>query len=132
VECYPASAAKTMMGLKMRLLKGMRAQIPDLVVNGPDPEAGAPHILNLGFPGVRGEVLLHALEAKGVYVSTGAACSSKKRRVSAVLSAMGISPDAAEGALRFSLCPDTRESQIDYACRCTGELYNTLKRFRRK
>ncbi len=132
VERYPASAAKTMMELKMRLLKGMRERVPDLKVNGPDPGAGAPHILNLSFPGIRGEVLLHALEAKGVYVSTGAACSSKKRKVSGVLSAMGIPLDVAEGALRFSLCPDTRESQIDYACRCTGELYDTLKRFRRK
>ena len=81
---------------------------------------------------MRGEVLLHALEEKGVYVSTGSACSSKKRKVSAVLTAMAMEPDRAESALRFSLSPYTTMDEIAYAAQALGELYPVLRRFRRK
>lgn len=132
IETFPETAPQRMMEMKMRLVKGLTDQIPEIIVNGPDPSQGAPHILNVSFPGVRGEVMLHALEGEGVYVSTGSACSSKKRKLSAVLLAMGIAPDIAEGALRFSLSADTDEEQIDYACEAAGTLYQTLRRFRRK
>ena len=99
---------------------------------GIGPSMGAPHILNMSFPGVRGEVLLHALEEKGVYVSTGSACSSKKRKISAVLTAMGMEPGRAESALRFSLSPYTAMDEIAYAAQTIGELYPVLRRFRRK
>ena len=101
-------------------------------MNGPVPEDGAPHIVNMSFPGVRGEVMLHALEAEGVYVSTGSACSSKKLKVSAVLTAMGVSPAQAECALRFSLSPHTTEEEIDYAAQKLGALYAQLRRFQRR
>ena len=76
--------------------------------------------------------MLHALEAAGVYASTGSACSSKKRKVSPVLLAMGLTPDRAECALRFSLCPDTSEAEIDEAARALGEAYGALRRFQRR
>ncbi|MDO4357871.1 MAG: aminotransferase class V-fold PLP-dependent enzyme, partial [Clostridia bacterium] len=95
-------------------------------------ERAAPHIINLSFPGVRGEVMLHALEEKQVYVSTGSACSSKKRHVSPVLLSMGIDPDRAECALRFSLSPHTTREEIDYAAEQAGQLYAVLRRFRRR
>ena len=104
--------------------------MPEALRNG--PALGAPHILNMSFPGVRGEVLLHALEEKGVYVSTGSACSSKKRKISAVLTAMGMEPGRAESALRFSLSPYTAMDEIAYAAQTIGELYPVLRRFRRK
>ncbi|RIV28198.1 cysteine desulfurase [Alicyclobacillaceae bacterium I2511] len=65
----------------------------------------SPYIVNASFPGIRAEVFLHALEAQGVYVSTGSACSTHKGRVqtSHVLQAMGISLGEATGAVRFSL-----------------------------
>jgi tetratricopeptide (TPR) repeat protein len=69
---------------KLHLIEAFREQIPGLLVNGPDPENAAPHIVSLGFPNVRGEVMLHALESDGVYASTGSACSSKKLKVSGV------------------------------------------------
>ena len=121
-----------LMAKKLRLVQAVREVVPDVIVNGPDPAAGAPHIVNLGFPGVRGEVMLHALEGDGVYVSTGSACSSKKLKVSGVLTAMGIKPQVAEWAVRFSLSPHTTEEEIDYAARRIGAQYDLLKRFQRR
>lgn len=110
----------------------VQESIPGALLNGPEIRRGAPHILNISFPGVRGEVLLHALEGAGVYVSTGSACSSKKRKVSPVLTAMGLSPDRAEGALRFSLSPYTSEEEIRYAAEQLKQMYATLSRYKRR
>lgn len=123
---------ETLMSRKLRLVEKMREAVPGLLINGPKPEDGAAHIVNFSFPGVRGEVMLHALEEAGVYASTGSACSSKKRHVSAVLTAMGIPSDRAEWALRFSLCPYTTEEEIDYAAKVAGEKYEILKKFQRR
>ena len=106
--------------------------VPGALLNGPEISEGAPHIVNISFPGVRGEVLLHALEGANVYVSTGSACSSKKRKVSPVLINMGISPDRAEGALRFSLSPHTAEEEIRYAANQLKLMYATLSRYKRR
>lgn len=123
---------RQLLAKKLRLLEAVRRVVPDVTVNGPAPEDGAPHILNLGFPGVRGEVMLHALEGEGVYVSTGSACSSKKLKVSGVLTAMGVPPRTAEWAVRFSLSPHTTLEEIDYAASRIGVLYDQLKRFQRR
>ncbi len=106
--------------------------VPDIQVNGPLPSQGAGHVVNLSFPGVRGEVLLHALEGAGVYCSTGSACSSKKRKLSPVLLSMGISPDRAECALRFSLSPHTTKEEIDYAAEQLAAIYPALRRYQRR
>lgn len=121
-----------LMQKKLRFLKLVRACVPEVLVDGPVPEDAAPHIINLSFPNVRGEVMLHALEAKQVYCSTGSACSSKKRHVSAVLTAMGLSADRAEGALRFSFSPYTTDEEIEYAAQCIGESYALLKQYQRR
>ena len=121
-----------LMAKKLRLVAAVRRAVPEVLVNGPAPEKAAPHIVNLGFPGVRGEVMLHALEGEGIYVSTGSACSSKKLKVSPVLVKMGISPKVAEWAIRFSLSPHTTEEEIDYAAERIGTLYDQLKRFQRR
>ena len=123
---------RRLMAKKLRLMQAVRSAVPDVIVNGPEPGEGAPHILNLGFPGVRGEVMLHALEGEGIYVSTGSACSSKKLKVSGVLTAMGIPPRTAEWAVRFSLSPHTTTEETDYAAQRIGVLYDQLKRFQRR
>ena len=124
---------ESLLRAKKRLLwEGIRACVPGAWVNGPDVDAGAPHILNVSFPGVRGEVMLHALEDKGVYVSTGSACSSKKRKVSPVLTAMGLSPERAEGAVRFSLSPLTTDEEIEFAVSAIGPIYDLLSRYKRR
>jgi len=127
-----ASVGEDLMQKKLHLIEKFREAVPELMVNGPDHENAAPHIVNLSFPNVRGEVMLHALEAEGVYASTGSACSSKKLKVSSVLVAMGIRPERAEWALRFSLSPYTTIEEIDDAARKLGTIYDMLKRFRRR
>lgn len=64
------------------------------------------YILNVSFIGIKAEILLHSLEANGIYVSTGSACSTNKPMPSHVLSAMGCTPDEIKGAVRFSFCDD--------------------------
>ena len=129
---YGCDFPDKLMAKKLRLIEAIRREVPEVLVNGADPEKSAPHIVNLGFPGVRGEVMLHALEGEGVYVSTGSACSSKKLKVSAVLTAAGLSPKTAEWAVRFSLSPHTTEEEIDYAAARVGALYRQLVRFQRR
>ena len=107
--------------------------VPEAMINGPAPEKGAPHILNMSFPGVRGETMLHALEAEGVYASTGSACSSKKRKVSSRAARPWASPvDRAESALRFSLSPHTTLEEIDYAAEVLRRVWPQLRRFQRR
>lgn len=121
-----------LMAKKLHLIEAFQKAVPDVMINGPKPELAAPHIVNLSFPHVRGEVMLHALEAEKIYASTGSACSSKKLKVSHVLTGMGIRSDRAEWALRFSLSPHTTIEEIDYAAEKLAGIYDLLKRFRRR
>jgi len=105
---------KKMQSLKIRLYNGVKENIKDIRFNSEIDNRFAPHILNISFLGIRGEVLLHALEQKGIFVSTGSACSSKKKSFSHVLKAMGLSEDEMEGAIRFSFNPLLTEEDIDY------------------
>lgn len=116
---------------KLRLAKALLA-IPDAVVNGPAPETGAPHILNVSFPGVRGEVLVNALSERQIYVSTGSACSTHKKGENRVLGAMGVTGARAEGALRFSLCPFNTLEEMDAAALAVAEQVAFLRRFQRR
>ena len=75
---------------------------------------------------------MHALEQKDVIVGNGSACSSKKLKVSGVLTAMGVRPERAEWALRFSLSPHTTVEEIDLAAKKLGAVYDLLKRFKRR
>jgi cysteine desulfurase len=99
--------------LKEKLAEDVLREIPDTVLNSPTSHV-APHIANISFLGTRGEILLHSLETKGIYVSTGSACSSHKVGVSHVLQAMGKSHQEIEGAVRFSLSSYITEDDIDY------------------
>ena len=127
-----AGMQQELMQKKLHLIDAFRKAVPEMLINGPEPEKAAPHIVNISFPGVRGEVMLHALEGMGVYASTGSACSSKKLKVSSVLTAMGIAPSRAEWALRFSLSPHTTIEEIDYAAACLETLYAQLKKYARR
>ncbi|MBQ6716590.1 MAG: cysteine desulfurase [Clostridia bacterium] len=121
-----------LMKKKLHLIESFKAAVPGLLINGPDPEKAAPHIVNFGFPNVRGEVMLHALEENNVFASTGSACSSKKLKVSRVLTEMGVPAKTAEWALRFSLSPYTTIDEINYAAEVVKVKYDILKRFQRR
>ena len=74
---------------------------------------GVCHVLNVSFDQVKGEVLLHYLDDEGISVSTGSACSAKKKG-SHVLNAIGLSPEQVDGTIRFSLSEDNTKEEIDY------------------
>lgn len=117
-------------GLRKRFTEGVSA-IEGIRINGPEGRDGAPHIVSVSVRGVRSEVLLHALEDKGVYVSAGSACSSNKPSVSATLKAIGVEKQFLDSTLRFSFSLYTTEAEIDYTIRCMKELIPMLRRFTR-
>lgn len=106
--------------------------IPDALLNGPSVADGAPHILNVSFPGVRGEVLVNALSEREIYVSTGSACSTHKKGQNRILAAMGVTGARAEGALRFSLSPFNTLEEIDAVATALAEQVSFLRRFQRR
>jgi cysteine desulfurase len=122
---------KQMRACKTRLHANLSA-LPEVFVNGPPPEAGAGHILNLSFVGVRGETLLNALSERGIYVSTGSACSAHKHSKSRTLAALNISAARQESAIRFSFCPFTTIEEIDTASAAITELVAQLRRYKRR
>jgi tRNA sulfurtransferase ThiI len=105
-------AAAAMGALKRRFLDDLAARVPEAVVNGPRPEDAAPHIVNISVPGMRGEFLVHGLAERGVYVSTGSACTSRRAEASHVLKAIGVPPASLESALRVSLSAETTEADL--------------------
>lgn len=82
-----------------------------------NPMNVSPYLLSVSFPGLKGEVLVHALESEGVFVSTGSACSSKggHAKASHVLQAMGCPPAEVTGTLRFSLARWTTDAELTAA-----------------
>ncbi len=110
-------AASRMFALKDRLVEPVLSRVPrSRLIGGLGPEDGmAPHIVNLSFPGLKGEVVVHALEEQGVYVSTGSACSSRGHDRSHVLVAMGLEPEVVDGAIRISFSRENTRKEIDYA-----------------
>ena len=120
-----------MLQCKQRLYEEL-IRLPDVVYNGPALEAAAPHILNISFLGVGGEVLLHALEDKGIYVSTGSACSAHKKGKNRILNAMGVIGERQEGAIRFSFCHENTLAEMDQVADAIASLLPMLRRFRRR
>ena len=87
--------------LREVLLSGLTAAAIDYTILS--PAEGVPNILMVAFAGLRGETMLHALGDKGIFVSTGAACSAKNKTANPVLLAMRVRADLAESAIRISL-----------------------------
>lgn len=92
---------------KKALVDGILQEIPDTWVNGPSLEEGMPYIANIGFKDIRAEVLLHALEDSGIYVSSGSACATHKKVKGGVLTAIGCERHNLDNAIRFSFSHDT-------------------------
>ncbi|RHP33255.1 cysteine desulfurase family protein [Lachnotalea sp. AF33-28] len=116
--------------LKERFINGI-LRMEGTAVNGPEPRQGAPHIISVSFEGVRSEVLLHALEDRGVYVSAGSACASNHPMISPTLKAIGVRRDLLESTLRFSMSIFTTVEEIDYTLQVLNELLPMLRRYRR-
>ena len=100
--------------------------------NGPlDEEKQAPYIVSLSVKDVRAEVLLHALEEKGIFVGAGSACSSNRPHPSSTLKAMGLEKDMIGSTIRLSFSVFTTDEEIDEAAAALKELIPVLSRYRR-
>ncbi len=102
-----------MYGLRRKLIERLKS-IPELVLNVLEDESRfAPHIVNVSYPGMRPEVLVHMLEKHGILISTQSACSSKSLKPSRVLTAMGMDEHRASGSIRISFGDEQTERDID-------------------
>ncbi|MBO6015944.1 MAG: cysteine desulfurase [Lachnospiraceae bacterium] len=106
--------------------------IDRVVLNGPRGREGAPHIVSLSVAGIRSEVLLHALEERGICVSAGSACASRKHSISATLKAMGVSQDLLDSTIRFSFSIFTTKEEIDYTLQVLREIIPLLRKYTRR
>lgn len=106
-------------------------KLENVKVNGPLYEEGAPHIVSVSFAGVRSEVLLHALEDRGVYVSAGSACATHKHTVSSTLKSMGVAQEMLDTTIRFSFSIFTTKEELDYTLKCLNEILPMLRKYTR-
>ncbi|OJV62191.1 MAG: hypothetical protein BGO41_02390 [Clostridiales bacterium 38-18] len=109
--------------LKNRFIEIIAAD-ENIIINSPND---FPYILNISVLGVKGEVLLHSLEMKSVYVSTGAACSSKKKNQSHVLEALKLNENSLESAIRVSFGKENRIEDIETAAKWLLEISSSLR-----
>lgn len=91
------------------------------------PKESTPYVLNVSFENLRGEVLLHFLETKNIFVSTGSACSSKKTSQSHVLKALGLEKKWIEGAIRFSFSQFNSEEDIHLTIKALSEIVPKIR-----
>ena len=121
-------------GLKQRFIDGIE-KLEGTHVNGKTGEDSAPHIVSVSFEGIRSEVLLHSLEDRGIYVSSGSACSSNnhagKQKGSKTLRNIHLKENLLDSTLRVSFRVHTTEEEIDYALEVLGELLPVLKKYTR-
>ncbi len=120
---------------KMYALKGhfidRLSELSDVYVNGLIGKDSAPHVISVSFGGVRSEVLLHALEDKGICVSSGSACSSNHPAVSGTLKGIGVKRELLDSTLRFSLSVFTTKEELDYTIDTLKELLPFYRRYTR-
>ncbi len=107
-----ASESARLLALRSRLERGIRSVLPDVVIHA-ERTPRLPNTVNLSIPGARSDHLLMALDARGVEVSAGAACSSGAVEPSPVLTAMNVPRELAVCALRLSMGRTTREDEVD-------------------
>ena len=117
--------------LREHLIAGLKP-LGGVTINGSEDRTNAPQIVSASFEGVRSEVLLHALEDKGVYVSSGSACSSNHPGISGTLKGIGVKKELLDSTIRFSLGDLNNEEEVNYAIGVLGELLPVLRRYQMK
>lgn len=117
--------------LREHLIAGLKP-LGGVTINGSEDRTNAPQIVSASFEGIRSEVLLHALEDKGVYVSSGSACSSNHPGISGTLKGIGVKKELLDSTIRFSLGDLNTEEEVDYAIGVLGELLPVLRRYQMK
>ncbi len=124
VEALPDFSAqsnynKELDRLKKYFIKQLKKIKRKFIVNS--PKNGAPHLINISFPGIKGEVLIHSLEGEGIYVSTGSACHSKSNEKSHVLRAIGLPAEQIDGTIRISFSHFNTKEDIDYTIKTLNQ-----------
>ena len=117
--------------LREHLIAGLKP-LGGVTINGSEDRTNAPQIVSASFEGIRSEGLLHALEDKGVYVSSGSACSSNHPGISGTLKGIGVKKELLDSTIRFSLGDLNTEEEVDYAIGVLGELLPVLRRYQMK
>ncbi len=107
------------------------SQLEGVVVNSKKGLDSAPQIASVSFRGVRSEVMLHALEDKGIYVSSGSACSSNHPAISGTLKSIGVGREYLDATLRFSFGRFNTTEEIDVCIEALKELLPVLRRYQR-
>jgi len=122
-------------GLKEYFIQGVTKldgiQINGLTEDG-DLRRTAPHVVSVSVAGVRSEVLLHALEDKGIYISAGSACASNKPQTSATLKAIGLQREYWDSTIRFSFSVFTTKEEIDYTLQVMYDMIPMLRKYTRR
>ena len=116
----------------IRDLKKIEGVVINARPEGKSKTEFSPYIISAGIEGIKSEVLLHALEEKGVYVSSGSACSSNHPGLSDTLSAIGVDKSLLDSTIRFSLSRFTTREEIDYTIAGLQTLLPTLRRFTKR
>ncbi len=116
--------------MKQHFIEGIK-EIPDTTIHGLYDETSAPHIISVGFAGIRSEVLLHALEDQGIYVSSGSACASNHPQVSGVLKGIGADQEFLDATLRFSLSEFNTMEEIDDTLKTLYNIVPMLRKYTR-
>ena len=123
-----AEKVEKLYSLRERLIAGLLT-LEGVTVNGFHDRRNAPQIVSAGFEGIRAEVLLHALEEKEIYVSSGSACSSNHPGISGTLKGIGVKKSLQDSTLRFSFGLYNEPEQVDYALEVLKDLLPVLRRF---
>lgn len=122
---------KRMRELREYMIEGL-LKIDGVRINGGQGEEAAPHIVSASISGVRAEVLLHSLEDKGIYISSGSACASNKPAVSETLKAISLPKELLDSTVRFSFSVFTSKEEIDYTLDCLKEIIEKLRMYVRR
>lgn len=112
--------------IRNHLAEKLTAEIPDVIINGTMDDRH-PGNLNVTFKYIEGESILIQLDACGICISTGSACSSKSLKPSHVLSALGVPVELIHGTVRFSVGDFTTKEDIDYTVECTKKVVAWLR-----
>lgn len=113
--------------LRNYAIDAFKNKIDGIYIISEDSDKFAPHIINISFPGVKSEIMLHSLEQDGIYVSSGSACSSRRKEYSHVLKALNIGGNLIDSSIRFSLSYTNTKEEIDFAVEKTKEHFSNLK-----
>ncbi|MBQ7397206.1 MAG: cysteine desulfurase [Clostridia bacterium] len=116
-----------MSALREQLVSGLLA----LGIGVKQPSgACAPHVVNLTLPNIKSEVMLHFLDARGICVSAGSACSTRSRHISSALLAFGATEREADCSLRVSLCADSTAEEVEALLEALSQGLSSLIRIR--